>query len=84
MALHSSLERIETREDLAKFIEELRLDYDRDPDRWENADLPSFLEALAAWTEDMPAFFANRGQDIAEVPIWRLIATMLFAATSYE
>jgi len=84
MALHDAAERLETRGDLVKFIEELRRDYDRDPESWENADLMSFLEALAAWTEDMPGYFANRGQDIAEVPPWRLIATMLLAARSYE
>ncbi len=84
MGLHDEVERIETREDLAAFVELLRLDYERDPEHWENDDLPSFLEALAAWTADMPGYFENRGLDLADVPLWRLVGMMLLAARSYE
>lgn len=84
MALHDDVERIETREDLATFVELLRLDYERDPDGWENSDVASFLEALAAWTADMPGYFETRGLDPTDVPLWRLVGMMLLAARSYE
>lgn len=84
MNLHDEVERIETREDLAAFVQLLRLDYERDPEGWENGDITSFLEALAAWTADMPGYFANRGLDPAAVPLWRLLGMMLLAAKSYE
>ncbi len=84
MALHDEVERVETREDLAAFVELLRLDYERDSENWENDDVASFLEALAAWTVDMPGYFQNRGLDPADVPLWRLVGMMLLAARSYE
>lgn len=84
MGLHDEVERIETREDLAAFVELLRLDYEREPGEWENDDMPSFLEALAAWAADMPGYFENRGLDPADVPPWRLVGMMLLAAKSYE
>lgn len=84
MALHDEVERIESREDLAAFVEHLKLDHKTNPGGWENGDLASFLEALSAWTEDMPGYFANRGEDMTAVPAWRLLGMMLLAARSYE
>jgi len=84
VALHDDVECIETREDLARFIEHLKRDYDDTPSAWENGDVPSYLEALAAWAQDMPGYFANRGEDLAAVPPWRLLGMMLLAARSYE
>jgi hypothetical protein len=84
MALHDEAERIDSREALAAFVARLKLDYETDPGGWENADIASFLEALAAWTEDMPGYFENRGEDVAAVSPWRLVGMMLLAARSYE
>ena len=84
MALHEDVEQIETREDFAAFVELLGRNYDRNPEAWENGDLKSFLEALSAWIADMPGYFANRGLDPADVPVWRLFGMMLLAARSYE
>jgi hypothetical protein len=84
MALHDEVERIETREDLAAFVQLPGREYDRDPAAWENSDLESFLEALSAWVADMPGYFENRGLNPAEVPVWRLFGMMLLAARSYE
>lgn len=84
MTLHDQVERIETREDLARLIESLRVDFDHDPEGWENSDISRYLDALSAWTEDMPGYFENRGLDLATVPVWRLIGMMLLAARSYE
>jgi hypothetical protein len=84
VAHHDEVERIQTREDLAAFVERLKLDYESNPAGWENGDLASFLEALGAWVEDMSGYFENRGEDIATVPPWRLLGMMLLAARSYE
>jgi hypothetical protein len=48
--LHDDVERIETREDLAAFVESLRLDYEQDPTKWANDDVSTYLEALASPT----------------------------------
>ena len=44
---------IRTRQGLARFIRELANDFRSNPDEWENDTLDSFLEALAAWTDEM-------------------------------
>lgn len=84
MSLHDDVQKIETPSDLADFVERLTLDFESNPAGWENADLPSYLEALAAWTQDMPGYFENRGEDMAGLPPWRVLGLMLLAARSYE
>jgi hypothetical protein len=75
---------VETREDLATFIRRLRQDLMENPEAWENAKLPDFLEALAAWTEDMDGYFRNTGEETPEQPDWQLVGIMLLAARDYE
>lgn len=50
----------------------------------ENPTTPRYLEALAAWTEDMNGFFINSGRVIQSEPSWSLFAHILLAATMYE
>lgn len=75
---------IENRNELAAFIRVLRSDLHNKPESWENADLALFLEALAAWIEDMDGYFENTNQKTPNEPSWQLIATMLLAARHYE
>ena len=44
---------------------------------WENADLPSFLDAMASWIEDM-------GDRIPTSPTWETFHDILSAAKIYE
>jgi hypothetical protein len=71
-------------DDLAAFISDLRTALLHDPERWENGDLGTFLEALAAWTADMDGHFGNRREEVPAEPSWSLVAKMLLAARSYE
>jgi hypothetical protein len=48
-----------------------------------NLDVPRYLEAVSAWTNDMPGWFAKEGQPVPE-PSWSLFATILEAALVYE
>ena len=48
-----------------------------------NLDVPRYLEAVSAWTNDMPGWFANERQAVPE-PSWSLFATILEAALTYE
>jgi hypothetical protein len=75
---------VRTREDLVAFLAALRADHDAHPDTWTNADLGSFVAALAAWAEDMEGFYENRGEDLSRVPPWRVFADLLMAARVYE
>ncbi|MGW4675869.1 DUF7660 family protein [Streptomyces sp. NPDC004324] len=51
----------------------------RNGSRGENADLPSFLEALASWIDDADGWYNNAGRGD-----WRFSARALRAATIYE
>lgn len=44
--------------------------------RWENVDLPSFLEAMQAWISD--------SEQPANPNPWRYVADVITAATIYE
>lgn len=84
MELHEQIETIDSREDLAAFIDRLRDDLRESPEDWENPELDRYLDALGAWTAAMDGYFQNRGEPVPQTPSWRLIATMLLAAKMYE
>ncbi|MDR2270149.1 MAG: hypothetical protein LBF27_04505 [Sphingobacterium sp.] len=44
---------VKDRQSFIKFLDLLRLDLLEKPESWENKTLPDFLEALAAYTEDI-------------------------------
>jgi hypothetical protein len=77
-------EAVTTREELAAFVALLAREAQQTPKDWENTDLPSFLEALSAWINDMDGYFINRGEQVPAQPSWRTLAQMLSAATVYE
>jgi hypothetical protein len=78
------LEKIRTREDLIVFLQELHQDHRDNPQARENNTLERFLEALAAWTQDMGGFYLNQKKPVPEHPEWKTFAHMLWAATMYE
>lgn len=65
-------------------VYELSKDYRENPQSWENKDLGTFLEALAAWLEDMDGYYLHQRQPIPEKPDWKNVADMLMAAKLYE
>ena len=84
MKLLAMLETIGSREDLAALVDQMRKDFEKDPSGWENADIASFLEAMAAWLRDMDGYYLNRGECVPNTPTWRTIGEILLAARSYE
>ena len=84
MILAERARAVHTREDLAAFVAELKADFDANRGDWTNADLASFLEAMAAWVQDMDSYYQNTGQRPAELPPWRIVADILMAARMYE
>ncbi len=60
-----------------KTLDSLMEDLARNPDGWENATLPRYLESMRAWLEA-----SQRKSPTA--PSWELIADMLEAAKIYE
>lgn len=84
MELKHRVESVESREDFAVFVRDLLRNFEERPESWENRDLGSFLDAAAAWTEDMDGYFQNSGGQTPEQPDWRTFARILMAARMYE
>jgi len=76
--------KIRTREDLVEFIKVLAQDLRQHPDQWENADLPTYLEAMSAWVADMEGFYTNKGESPPARPDWKTLGEILAAARVYE
>jgi len=75
---------VKTRDDLVRFLGELQADLLRDPESWENPDLPRFLGAFGAWIEASDAYYRNIGAEVPAQPSWAFVASALLAAKSYE
>lgn len=77
-------ESVRTREDFVRYVAALAESARNEPDTWENANLPSYLEAASAWAADLDGFFRNRGESTPEPPTWATFAMILAAARIYE
>ena len=59
-------------------------DFRTNSSSWENQDIPSFLEAVAAWTDDMDGFYANQNKSLPSNIPWKVLAQVFYAAKVYE
>ncbi len=84
MTLSERARAVQSREDLVAFVEALKADLKANRGDWANADLASYLEAMAAWIQDMPGYYQNTGQNLSELPPWRILADVLMGARIYE
>jgi hypothetical protein len=75
---------VNSRDEFVLFVRSLLNDLRMNESRWDNRELGTFLEALAAWTEDMDGYYQNRGEPVPREPSWQLLADMLAAARVYE
>ncbi|PZR23722.1 MAG: hypothetical protein DI535_23500 [Citrobacter freundii] len=76
---------INDRQSFIQFLHELRNNFLQDGERWENKTLDQFLEALAAYAEDIQGYYDNMMPSVnADVPSWRVFADMLMGASMYE
>ena len=75
---------IDSRDQLVGHVFELLDDHDAIGDQWENQDIYSFLQAMAAWLNDCDGYYRKAGQRIdVEKPSWQIFADMLSAAAHY-
>lgn len=84
MTLVECAESVQTREDFVAFLEALRGELAADPGAWNNRDLPSYLEAMSAWTQDMDGYYASTGKELSNLSPWRVLADIMMAARIYE
>lgn len=82
--LRAALEDVNSKDDLACLVDQLRRDLESNPEAWENTDLVSFLEAMSAWLRDMDGYYQNRGELVLTSPTWRTIGEILLASRIYE
>ena len=75
---------INTRENFIQFLEFLSSSARNNMSEWENKDLPSYLESMASWVEDMEGYYLNQNLSVPENVNWTFIADILMAARVYE
>lgn len=84
MDMNDQLQNIQSKDDLAKFVEILRIDLNANPNNWENLNLNDYLSAIAAWINDMDGYYKNIGEATPSTPAWKNFAEILSAASVYE
>lgn len=77
-------ESIKSRDEFVAFVNELSKSFRMNPESWENNDIGSYLDALAAWVSDMDGYYLNHKLPVPKRPDWKNVADMLLAARSYE
>jgi hypothetical protein len=76
---------LKSRGDFIQFIKSLHSDFLTNGREWENQDLGSFLEALAAYAKDIDGHYQSHGnKEDADTPSWRVFSDMLYGARMYE
>ncbi|WP_418360289.1 DUF7660 family protein [Sphingobacterium detergens] len=77
--------KVTDRTSFIKFLDLLHQDLLRQPETWENKTLPDFLEALAAYTEDIQGYYDNTEANVdAEKAAWSTFADIFKGAKVYE
>ena len=78
-------EEVNDRLSFIRFAESLRRDLETNQPYWENINLNDFLEALGGYTGDIQGYYDNTNKQLdADVPSWRLFASILKGASMYE
>ncbi|MNE67105.1 hypothetical protein D3C87_481850 [compost metagenome] len=77
--------KVTDRTSFIKFLDLLHQDLLRHPETWENKTLPDFLEAVAAYTEDIQGYYDNTEANVdAEKAAWSTFADIFKGAKVYE
>ncbi|WP_313354988.1 DUF7660 family protein [Kosakonia cowanii] len=75
---------IKSKADFLAFLTLYNQDLKSCPEEWTNRDLPSFLDALKEWIEDMEQYYINTKQEVPLDISWKVLSDMLMAARVYE
>lgn len=78
------IDQIRTREDFVRFIYTLKEDTHINTDEWENKDIPSYLESIASWVEDMDGYYKNMNMKPPRDVDWKFLATLFYVGKIYE
>ncbi|WP_331750928.1 hypothetical protein OG215_36965 (plasmid) [Streptomyces globisporus] len=81
----ATLNEIQSREDLARFLTGLAEEIRDGSLVAENANTDSFIDSAGRWTRSMDGFFKNVVKEpVPETPDWAMIAAIFRAALIYE
>jgi hypothetical protein len=76
---------VQSRQQLIDHLLHLMDDFDGAGNHWQNRDIYTFLQAMAAWLNDCEGFYRNINKPIdVDQPSWQLFADLLSAAAVYE
>lgn len=84
MHVSELIEQVETREDFVRFMHKLKEDSHINVDEWENKEISSYLESVAAWVEDMDGYYNNMNICPPKDVDWRFLATLFYVGKIYE
>jgi hypothetical protein len=84
MELVEQVKKIQTRDDFVTFVQCLARDIRERPEQWENTSLESYLEAIAAWVQDMNGYYLKCGEKVPQHLTWKHVGEILLAARIYE
>ena len=85
MNLRNDIEKIDSRQALSKFLEDLSARLERGEIKWENRDMAQYIEAMSAWIADMDGYYRNvRHEPCPDKPSWRTLAEIILASSQYE
>ncbi|MGH9760546.1 MAG: DUF7660 family protein [Blastocatellia bacterium] len=82
--LTDQAEAIANRSDLADFMRALADDFRANAGEWSYDDIYGYLEAMAAWVNDMDGYYKNLGKPIPDIPTWGTFGEILLAGSVYE
>jgi len=79
---------VTTLSDLVVYLERLAASFEQTPDEWQNHDIGSYLEGIAAWlraTPTLPDVQAERARELEQArPTWRGVANLFYVGSIYE
>lgn len=76
---------VKDRQSFIEFIHQLRASFLKEEAHWENKTLDDYLNAMAAYAEDIQGYYNNTGQNTdANKPSWKTFADILAGAGVYE
>jgi hypothetical protein len=82
--LFDDAEDVESKEDLARFIDNLGASLSQQREAWENVTIERFFDAWAHSLPNIERFYNNCGREAPSQPNWNMIAQMLLTAAIYE
>lgn len=84
MDFNNVINEIKTKDDFIEFVNKLSSDNRERSEQWVNNDVPSYLEGIGSWVEDMEGYFMNMQKEMPDNIDWSFMATLLYVGKIYE